>query len=311
MPATPPFPDPGPPFPDFVADDTATFADWEGHRRQRFEQLLAFWHGMAPVYAAILSGPGSGEGEADDGLLLTATVDDWPQTFDGQQHALGDLMDRSKLRLAWRSLAGWQLTQMTWFTDGQHNVKAALEQEYADSARPLREIPLYRGIVRAACQQVICMPAPQWEAMFSGDAHYEPGLIDQTIIDKIARRFARAFNAPCAMPSQVAAEGERDPERPWAGQIDRSAALSQPVVWSTGPAGLLTAGDGHGMNDRLFDEYLRAIDHKPGQIPTWRFDGVCGQLRIAGIGEEAWYATILAPTHFVATLADLVRESRE
>lgn len=309
MPAAPLFPDPGPPFPDFVADDTATFADWEGPRRQRFVQLLAFWHGMAQIYAAILSGPG--EDQADDGLVLTATVEDWPQTFDGQQHALGGLMDWSKLRLAWRSLAGWQLAQMTPFTEGQRKVKAALEQEYADSARPMREIPLYRGIVRTACQQVICMPVPQWEAMFSGDAHYEPDRIDQTIIDKVARRLARAFNAPCAMPSQVAADGESNPERPWAGQNDRSAALSQPVVWNTDPRALLTAIDGHGINDRLFDEYLRPIEHKPDQIPTWRFDGVCGQLRITGIGEEAWYATVLAPTHFVATLADLVRESRE
>ncbi|MDP1613220.1 MAG: hypothetical protein Q8M11_19355 [Sulfuritalea sp.] len=300
------FPDPGPPLPAFTADDTATFADWEAHRRQGFEQLLGFWGKLSMTYAAILSA--EYEGAAHDGLKLTATIEDWPSTFDAQQRALTGLMDESKLRLAWRSMVGWQLTQRTYFTDGQRAVSTALEREHADSARPMREIPLYWHGLRTACQQVICMPVRMWDAMFADSAHYEPGSVDGAVVDRLATRMAAALNAPFAPSGSTTPASHYGSDHPWPRRSDDLTAPVAPIVWHTDPRSLLCQIDGHGMQDRLFDDYLRPLECEPGRMPTWRFDGFCGRLRVAGIGDEPWYVTVLASAHFVRTLSDIVRE---
>ncbi len=294
----PAFPRPVPRIPDLPPEEKADWVICEPHRRMRRETLLLpFWQGMGPVYAAILADNGS------DGLALACTIEDWPESFDAQQHALVRLIDESKLRLAWRSLA----QQMPHFTDGQQTVSAALEKELSDSACPMHEIPFYSQALRISCQQVICMPVSQWDAMFSQSACYEPASVDRVVVKKLATRIARVLNAPFDPPYKPPEYGN-DPDHPWAGRFSGTpehTAPEQPVVCEANPRSLTTE---HCIEDRLFDEYLRPIEHKPDQIPSWRFDGFYGQLRVTGIGDEPWYVTVLAPAHFVACLRDVMMD---
>lgn len=277
------------------------WAVYEQHRRLWMETTaLPFWQGMPAVYAAILA---DNEGNESDGLTLTATIEDWPESFEAQQHALVDLLDKSKLRQSWRSYA-------TAITEGQMASSAALQKEFRDSAQPMREIPLYWMCLRNSCQQVICMPVREWDAMYSQNARYEPTSVDNDVVEKLATRIARALNAPFAPPRKPR-EISTDPTRPWAGHFDFSAAPEQPVVWNSNPAALIGGIDNHAMGDRFFDVYLRPIAHEPDRIPTWRFDGFCGQLRVTGIGDEPWFVTVLAPDHYVGSLVQLVRENEQ
>lgn len=265
--------------------------------------LLPFWQGMQVMYAAILA---DNAGNADDGLTLAAMIEDWPDSFEAQQNALVGLIDKSKLRLSWRSFAHWQNEQMSPITKGQMAVSAALKKEHADNARPIREIPLYSDVFRVSCQQVICMPVRQWDTMFSEGSYYEPLSVNNDIVEKLATRIARALNDPFPSKPQCAI----DPTLPWAGGYF-SKAPERVVVWNTNPGSLIGSIDCHGMSDRLFDDYLRPIKHGPDRIPTWRFDGFCGQLRVTGIGDEPWYVTVLAPDHFVYTLTKMARKNEQ
>jgi len=283
------FPRPAPPLPALTSAEKGNWSKLEQDRHLWLEtKALPFWQGMPAIYAAILA---DNEGNESDGLTLSATVEDWPESFEAQQHVLARLMDASKLRQAWRSFAHWMTNKKSDTAEGQMDVRAALEKEHQDSARPLREIPLYSDRFRVACQQVICMPVREWDAMFSQSSYYEPTSVDNDVVEKLATRIARALNVPLQTHSNL------------------DAARRLPVVWYTDPWHLLGGVDSHGMADRLFDEYLRPIEHDPKYIPTWRFNGFCGQLRVTGIGDEPWYVTVLAPDHFVGALVSLVREN--
>lgn len=285
----PPFPRPAPDIPELNRADKGDWSKWEQRRRLVLEKvLLPFWQGMAPVYADILA-----DNSADDGLTLTVSVEDWPISFDAQQHALAELMDTSKLRQAWRSFAYWMTDQKSAITEGQMVVRAALEKEFRDSAQPMREVPRYWQYLRTSAQQVICMPVRQWDTMFSEGEPYEPLSVNNDIVEKLATRIARALNEP--MPPRN----------------DTLDAPNRLVVWNTNPGALLGRADSHGMDDRLFDNYLRPIKHEHDQIPSWRFNGFCGQLRVTGIGDEPWYVTVLAPDHFVGELVEMVRENEQ
>jgi len=287
----PPFPHPAAPIPALTSAEKGNWSKLEQHRRLWMETMfLPFWQGMGPVYSAILA---DNQTNADDGLTLTATIENWPESFEAQQQVLAQLMDASQLRQAWRSFAHWMTTEKSDPAEGQIDVRAALEKEHQVSARPLREIPLYSDRFRVACQQVICMPVRQWDAMFAQDVNYEPTSIDEAIVEKLATRIARVLNVPLQTHSNL------------------DAARRMPVVWNTDPWHLLGGVDSHGMADRLFDEYLRPIEHDPEYIRTWRYDGFCGQLRVTGIGDEPWYVTVLAPDHFVGALEQLVRENEQ
>lgn len=285
-----PFPRPAAPMPDLTPSEKGNWTKLEQHRRLWLETMaLPFWQGMEPVYAAILS---DNERNNRDGLTLSATVEDWPEGFEAQQQSLVSLLDKSKLRQSWRSFSHWLSEQMSSITEGQMAVRTALLKEHADSARPMREIPLYSDHFRIACQQIICMPVRQWKAMFMDGAYYEPTSIDEAIVEKLTARIARALN---------------DPFSPRPCVIDSTEHI---VVWNSNPGALVGGTNSHGMNDRLFDDYLRPIERDPEYIPTWRFDGFCGQLRVMGIGDEPWYVTVLAPDHFVGALVELLRENK-
>lgn len=294
----PAFPRPVPPIPDLTPDEKAAWSICEAHRRRVMETtLLPFWQGMGEVYATILAD--NGADNESDGLTLTCTVEDWPDSFDAQQCALVRLIDESKLRLAWRNLA----RQMAHPTVEEQTATDALEKEFADSARPLREIPLGWNDVRFTCQQVICMPVSQWDAMFSEEVNYQPMSIDESVVEKLATRIARALNDPFPPKPQRAI----DPTLPWAGGTF-SVAPKRICVWNSTTARLIGSIGNHAMDDRLFDNDLRPIEHEPDRIPTWRFYGFYGQLRVTGIGDEPWYVTVLAPANFVGNLLGIVRD---
>lgn len=299
------FPRPPPPLPDLTSAERGNWSKFEQHRRLWMETTaLPFWQGMPAVYAAILA---DNEGNESDGLTLTATIEDWPEGFEAQQHALVDLLDKSKLRQSWRSFAHWLSEQMSSITEGQMAVRTALLKEHANCARPMREIPLYSDHFRIACQQIICMPVRQWDAMFKDGAYYEPTSIDEAIVEKLTTRIARALNDPFPPKPQPCTSGSTLP------QDGRRFSIvpERIVVWSSNPGALVGGTDSHGMNDRLFDHYLRPIEHDPDYIRTWRFDGFCGQLRVTGIDDEPWFVTVLAPDHFVGALVQLVRENEQ
>jgi len=301
----PPFPRPAPAITELKPNEMGDWFKWEQRRYQSLETVLfPFWQGMQALYVAILS---DNERNKNDGLTLSATVEDWPESFEAQQHALISLLDKSKLRQSWRSFAHWQTEQMSPITEAQMAVNAALIKEHADNARPMREIPLYSDYLRIACQQVICMPVRQWDAMFLEDVYYKPTIIDESIVEKLATRVARALNDPFLPKPQPCAI---NPMLPWAGGRF-SKAPERLIVWNSNPGALVGGTNNHGMNDRLFDDYLRPIEHDPEHIPTWRFDGFCGQLLITGIGDEPWYVTVLAPDHFVGALVQIVRENEQ
>ena len=173
-------------------------------------------------------------------------------------------------------------------------VSAALEQEHRECARPLAEIPLYWGFIRATCQQLICLPVAQHQAMYNDNARYDPATVDETTASRLAHRIARLFNAPPTLPPDE-----------WANTPSRDGS----IVWATSPGSLTSDGpSNHGMTDRLLDDYGRPRPtnyHGEGNTPTWRFDGFCGQLRVTLENGEDWYVTVLAPSHFVGALLRL------
>lgn len=266
--------------PEFVPAEPFHFADFEAYLRRLQAGLQTFWLDMAPVYAAILGAEGNVQ---DDGLSLSASIADWPDSFAAQQAALLRLLDTSPLRWAWRQLADWMCNNPDWPADKERT--AALQAAFADSAKPLREIPLYQGYLRNSCQQIVCLPESQWQALFDPARDYRPQAVDEAIVQALALRIARVLNEPCRATDAATP--------PWC------------EVWGTNPRSLVVARDMHGMTDRCFDEYLRLIDHPPGQTPSWRFLGHYGHLRVdgaEGIGGEPWHVVILAPQHFLVAL---------
>ena len=266
--------------------------DWterEAQRRQWMETFcLPYWQRLAPAYAAALAEPWG-----QDSGRLKVVVEDWPEDFDSQQQALTQLLVTSKLCQSWRSLTQWQLAQRTLYTDGMRRVSAALEQEHRECSRPLAEIPLYWGFIRASCHQLICLPVAQHHALHNDSACYDPAAVDEATASRLAHRVARLFNAPPTLPSSE-----------WAQTPSRNGS----IIWATSPGNLTGSIDSHGMTDRLLDDYGRPHPtnyHGEGNTPTWRFDGFCGQLRVTLESGEDWYVTVLAPSHFVGWLLRL------
>ena len=281
------------PYPDAVPRQNLQIEeDWakrEAQRRQWMETIcLPYWQRLAPAYAAALAEPWG-----QDSGRLKVVVEDWPEDFDSQQQALTQLLVTSKLCQSWRSFAQWQLAQRTYFTDGMRRVSDALQQEHRECARPLAEIPLYWGFIRASCQQLICLPVAQQQALYDDNARYDPATVDEATASRLAHRVARLFNAPPTLPSSE-----------WAQTPSRNGS----IIWATSPGNLTGSIDSHGMTDRLLDDYGRPHPtnyHGEGNTPTWRFDGFCGQLRVTLESGEDWYVTVLAPSHFVGWLLRL------
>ncbi len=269
-----------PRLPPFSSDDWPAFE--AARKTQIDEALLPYWQRLAPAYVAALSTPFGADQEA-----LSVAVEDWPHDFARQQTALYQLLEVSKLRMAWRSQARWQREQQPFFTDGMRRVAEELEREHQECSRPLAEIPLYQGFMRVSCQQLLCLPLAQHEAMFSASARYEPVEVDEATVTRLAHRIARLFNAPPLQSAEL---------------LNDAPSRHESIIWRTSQRGLTESMNSHGLYDRIFDEYGRPKEHLPGQIPGWRFDGFCGQLRVHLENGESWYVTVLGPSHFVASL---------
>lgn len=275
-----------PPLPDLARGDWSAIEDVRRIRMHDF--YLPYWQQLSPAYVAALAGP-----HTDDPFLLEVSVEDWPETFEAQQTSLYQLLEISKLRQAWRSQANWQIKQRPYMTDGQRFVLTELEREHREGSTPLAEIPLYDGFIRNSGQQLICLPLAEWSAMYSDSASYEPGKVDKTVVSRLAHRIARVFNAPPQSPEQLA-------------QVPSQHGN---IVWNCSLCGLTGSIDSHGMSDRLFDDYGRPIERDPEMVPTWRFDGFCGQLRVTLEDGSQWYVTVLAPAHFIGNLMSMAREA--
>ena len=233
----------GPLFPRHVGEkpalpfDSESWAEYEAARRDQYVNvMLPYWQKLVPVYAAALAYP-----FGDDTGQLQTRVEVCPVDMDAQQNSLLRLFEESKLRMAWRSLAEWYVTQQAYYTDGQRKALSKLEREHQEGSNPLAEIPLYQSYLRASCHQLICMPVSQWDAMFSQTAQYEPGQIDAKTIKRLAVRVARVFNAPPLADVEFLAQ---------------SPSWGEPIVWSIGQGGLTVSKSGHGMDDRHVDDLL-------------------------------------------------------
>lgn len=287
------FPVPGSPCAEFdkCAADTPEITPaskhqkWETWLRQRYDHHLIYWRQLAPLYAMALQDGAA----AEDRFVIQAECLDWPDSFDAQQQALLRLLDTSRLRQAWRTYCDWQHTHPDWHTPAQQTQREALDARCHAGNLPLREIPLYRGYIRCSCQQIVCLPEPQWQALFAPEDRYDPGNIDGEIVDCLAHRIARVFNEPAPEPG-AAFHGWHE-------------------VWPASARGLTVSRDAHGISDRLFDQYLRPIEHPADCMPTWRFDGYYGLLKVTGVGEEPWYLAVLAPGHFLEHLMHSIRQA--
>jgi hypothetical protein len=230
---------------------------------------LDYWRQLAPVYLAAFN-----EAHAGDGFKVTATVDAWPQTEAEHQAALRALLTTGKLRQAWRvQRSSRPAVREEW---------EALEAVHREGSRPLAEIPLYSGMIRCACQQLVCLPLEQWRALDDPAVPYRPETVASAIVAALAARIARAFNAP-----------PQDAER----ARECCGVDGDPIVWSTSLRGFTEPIDGHGM---------AVTDDGPlGE----HFGGYYGCLRITlGEGEE-WRMAVLAPNHFIDRLIWLGEEA--
>lgn len=269
----------------------------EGHGWDEFTQrnrtfhekyMLPYWLSLAPAYAqALACSFGS------DNVQLDTCIEDWSDTFKKQQTSLYQLLQTSKLRMAWRGYCQWTSTQQTLYTDGQRKIIAELDRELGASSAVLAEIPLYSGLMRTSCQQLICMPVAQWKNMYCSGARYEPGQVDIQTVNRLAMRVAQIFNAPPLAPLEF---------------LRDRTGWESPIVWPASPRLLTCSISLHGMRDRMEDEYgNRRYDADKIPCQDFRFEGFCGQIRVVLEDGTPWYVTILAPTHF---LRELIRYPR-
>lgn len=255
--------------PDYIAAWQARCAD----------VLLPYWQRLAWVYGLALAMP-----EGDDAHWLPVAIDDWPNDMPAQQQALQALLADGPLRAAHRCTQDELAAPQGRTGDAVARLDALYAAERA-AARPLAEIPLYAGYLRLSCQQLVCLPQTAQQALADPRVPYAPEAVDSAVVERLARRIARVFNAP---PLQAPADLAQTPCR------------ETPIVWRTSLAGLCERRNSHGMADRWCDEAGQL--RPPADLPEWRFDGFCGRLRVTLENGENWVVTVLAPGHFVAAL---------
>ena len=268
-----------------LENDPPTEENWQVKHFQVAETIYApLWQALAPAYVAALAHPFG----SDQGTLGAARVD-WPDTIEQQQQRLEDLLAKSQMGQAWRDYAATFAGNSQ--VNADHSQRENAELLFEQSKAPMREIPLYQGMMRVSCQQVICMPVATWQSMFDPSKVYEPQTIDRNTVDRLATRVARVFNTPPMVDLSL---------------LRDSTSWDDPVVWSANASTLTNPTNSHGMRDRWKTEsWLEEIRKPPEDIvaPHWRYEGFCGQILVTLESGEDWYVTILAPMHFVRRLA--------
>lgn len=266
---------------DLRLDGASYVAAWQARSA---DALLPYWQRLAWVYGLALAMP-----DGDDAHWLPVAIDDWPNDMPGQQQALQALLADGPLRAAQRRTQDELATLQGHTGDAAARLDALYAAERA-AARPLAEIPLYAGYLRLSCQQLVCLPQTAQQALADPRLPYAPEAVDAAVVERLARRIARVFNAP---PLQAPADLAQTPCR------------ETPIVWRTSLAGLCERRNSHGMADRWCDEAGQL--RPPADLPEWRFDGFCGRLRVTLENGENWVVTVLAPGHFVAALIGMAQ----
>lgn len=242
------------------------------------------WQAMAPAYVATLAAPFGA-----DAANLTVCVESWSATVAEQQQSLHFLLAQSRLRQSWRDYAHWFVDDYCKTND--QAAKAAAEQVFRQSSAPLREIPLYMGYMRLSCQQLVCLPLHEWQALHDEKQSFAPPqAVDTAVVERLATRVAQVFNSPPLVDVELLRDGQ---------------AWDEPVVWTTN-AGQLTGGmDCHGMRDRWEHGWRGEEQPLPPDAPAphWRYEGFCGHLRVTLESGQEWVVSVLAPAHFVRRLA--------
>ena len=253
------------------------------HFRTAEEIYLPMWRALAPVYAATLAAP-----FGQDATPLTTHIEHWPTTVAEQQGALQQLLEKSQLRQGWRNYARW-FEEVYWRSNDAAQKEIA-QVECRKSYVPLREIPLYMRSMRVSCQQLVCLPLAQWQAMQMPHLNYEPERVESSTVDRMATRVAQVFNAPPMVDMEI---------------LRDSFSWDDAVVWTTNSADLTQPMSGHGMSDRCEQGWrgeCRPLSDD-AVAPHWRYEGFIGQIRVTMEHGEDWIVTVLAPMHFMRRLA--------
>ncbi len=280
---------------DSRADESGDPQAWQRRHYLAAEQIyLPLWTALAPAYVeALASAWGDGAGR----LVVQPEV--WPSAVAKHQEHLHALLEHSRLRQAWRDYARWFGADKPRSGGGAKEAEA--KQVFLQSCTPLREIPLYQSSLRVSCQQLVCLPVPQWQALQNASVPYRPDLVDAAVVERLATRVAQVFNAPPVVDADLLL-----------GHVGWVA----PMVWTTSTANLTVPTNSHGMRDRWEHGWRGDVQPLPADAvaPHWRYEGFYGQLRVTLENGEDWIVGVLAPLHFVRRLAHSVewyrREAR-
>ena len=145
-------------------------------------------------------------------------------------------------------------------------------------------------MMRVSCQQLVCLPLAQWQALHDPALPFAPESVDVAVVDRLATRVAQVFNSPPLVDLDLLRDGY---------------GWDEPVVWNTNAGQLTGEIDCHGMRDRCEHGWKGEV--KPlafnALAQHWRFEGFCGHLRVTLESGEDWMVIVLAPLHFVRRLA--------
>ena len=258
--------------------DTSDPAELARRDHARYESLmLPYWLALAPAYTAALAQPND-----NDGSVLRTSVGYWPRTVADQQALLHELLATSPLRQTWQQYCRNDQHQSS--NEKQQALNAAIHA----GDTPLKEIPLYHGWLRVSCQQLVCMPRVQWQALRGGSTHYDPSQIDAQTGERLATRIAQVFNRPPLLPVE---------------QSQNGPSCQDSIVWPGSQRMLTISTSQHGMRDRLQNEKEWPADAAVlTSLPAWRYMGFCGQIDVMLAGGASWVVCVLAPIHFVRHL---------
>jgi hypothetical protein len=253
------------------------------HMRAVEDIYFPLWQAMAPAYVATLAAPFGA-----DAASLRVSVKSWPATVAAQQQSLHFLLTQSRLRQSWRDYARWFVDDHCKTND--QAAKAAAEAVFRQSSAPLREIPLYMGYMRVACQQLVCLPLHEWQALHDGKQTFTPQAVDSAVVERLATRVAEVFNSPPLVDVELLRDA-----KPW----------DEPVVWTTNAGQLTGEMDCHGMRDRCEHGWRGEEVPQPPDAPAphWRYEGFCGHLCVTLENGHEWIVAVLAPVHFLRRLA--------
>ena len=146
------------------------------------------WQALAPAYVATLA-----QTFGDDAAPLAVRVVHWPETVAEHQQALHRLMAESRLRDGWHAYARWFEEVHCHINDPLQ--KQAAERAFRQTSVPLREIPLYQSFIRASCQQLVCLPVDQWQALHQRTPNSPSGYRPQDVNAATVNRLAQVLNS--------------------------------------------------------------------------------------------------------------------